>query len=263
MEKKNARAFESFYSFEHTIKSLKKENRVLRAEIKRLNQIIRANESELEPRNSKSSRAMTLWQAQKKEAELLSSPTYLKYQISRITGGSLFAFSKKAMGYFRKFKLVSTFMRVISSALAIIGTGAFFIFISGAVVFIVPFAVAFSAAIYFLGAVWRARAFRSINKAIKDRSVYVFFPSRDRPFRTSSAFKKTLDIISNDTIDPSFVIIVSPCIFSSVGFFDGEGGFFPIVRFEKPNVCILRKHSFFLLRKKILGPSVDRIYYIY
>ena len=263
MAKKNTHVFERFYNFEHTIRSLKKENLILRAEIKRLSQIIKANESELDPRQVKGSRNMTLWQVQKKEAALLSSPTYIKYLISTITGGSLFALSKKAVGYFRKFKLASTFMRIISSALAIIGTGAFFIFISGAVVFIVPFAVAFSAALYFLGAVWRTRAFKLIDKAIQNKAVYVFFPTREKPFQQGSAFRNTLNIISNDTESSSFIIVVSPYVFSSVGFSDDKPSFYPIIRFEKSNVCILRKYSFFLLRKKILGPSAKRVHYIY
>ena len=240
-----------FHSFENTARALKKENRILRAEIKRLNQIIRANAESREAKQTKSTDAMLIWYKQEREATLFSSPTYLKYLISKITGGSLFAFSKRAMGYFRKFKLVSSFMRIISSALAIIGTGAFFIFISGAVVFIVPFVVAFSASLYFIGTVWRTSAFRAIERAIAKRSVYVFFPSQKGPFCKGSAFRNTLDIISNDTESQSFIIIVSPYVFSSVGFSDEKERFYPIVRFEKSNVCILRKHSFFLLRKKI------------
>ena len=262
-----AKRIESIYDFfqskEHTLRSLKKENRILRAEIKRLVQIIKANETDSTMEVEITSESERLWHAIGKESALLSSSTYLKYLVSRITGGSLFALSKKAMGYFRRFKLVSSIMRIISSALAVIGTGAFFIFLSGAIVFIIPFIVAFCASIYFLGTVWRARAFRMIEASIDKKNVYVLFPSRKRPFLRDSEFRRTLDIISNDTQNQNFTIVVSPYVFSSVGFSGDGKKFYPIVRYEKRNVCILRKHSFFLLRKRVLGLAEDRTVYIY
>lgn len=263
MPGKTSNIFDRFYSKKYTMRSLKKENRILRAEIKRLNQIIKTKEYDIGTNTLKDSDSERLWHAEEKECALLSSSTYLKYLISKTTGGSLFAFSKKAMGYFRKFKLVSTIMRIISSILAVIGTGAFFIFLSGAVVFIIPFIVAFCVSIYFLGTVWRARAFKNIERSISGKDIYVFFPSRERPFCSGSAFRETLNIISNNTQNQIFTIVVSPYIFSSVGFSEGEGKFYPILRYEKRNLCILRKHSFFLLRKRILGPVEDRTVYIY
>ena len=261
MAAKITKIYDRLRSNAHTIRSLKKENHILRAEIKRLNQIIKVNDSDKEVKEPIDSDFQRLWRSQGKEAAFLASSTYLKYLVSKTTGGSLFALSKKAMGYFRKFKLVSTVMRVIYSVLAVIGTGAFFIFLSSAVVFIIPFIVAFCVSIYFIGIVWRTQAFKMIERSIIDRNVYVFFPSRERPFLRGSIFRNTLDIISNDT--QSFTIIVSPYIFSSVGFSGDGAKFFPIVRYEKNNVCILRKHSFFLLRKRILALTDGKTIYIY
>lgn len=248
---------------QYTIEALKKENRILRAEVKRLSRIIKANGVDEDGKRSSKNESFTAWQGEEKEASLLASSSYIKYLVSKITGGSLFALSKKAMGYFRKFKLVSTIMRIASSALAILGTGAFFIFISGALVFIVPMIVAFCAAIYFLGTVSRAKAFRRIECSIAKKNVYVFFPLKERPFQRGSAFRNTLDIISNDTENRNFIIVISPYVFSAVGFAGDGVKFYPIARFEKSNLCIVRRHSFFLLRKRVLGPVENRTFYIY
>lgn len=245
----------------HTIKALKKENRILRAELKRLSRIIRANSVDNELKKVSRSESDIAWQSKEKEASLLSSSSYVKYLVSKITGGSLFSYSKKAMGYFRKFKLVSTVMRTVSSVLAILGTGAFFIFLSGTLVFIIPLIVAFCAAIYFFGTVSRARAFRRIERSVNGKSVYIFFPDGSRPFEEGSCLRDTLEALSADTENQNFIIVISPFVFSTVGI--GGNGFFPVARFEKNNVCILRRHSFFLLRKKILGPAEGRTTYVY
>ena len=245
----------------HTIKALKKENRILRAELKRLSRIIRTSAIDNELKKVSKGEAATMWQSKEKEAFLLSSPSYVKYLVSKITGGSLFSYSKKAMGYFRKFKLVSTVMRAVSSVLAILGTGAFFIFLSGTLVFIVPLIVAFCAAIYFFGTVSRAKAFRCIERSIRNKNVFVFFPEDQHQFEEDSCLRDTVNIISADTENQNFIIVISPFVFSTVGL--GGNGFFPVARFEKNNVCILRRHSFFLLRKRLLGPAESRTTYVY
>ena len=245
----------------HTIKALKKENKILRAELKRLSRIIRATSVDGELKRSSKSEAATAWQNEEKEAALLSSSSYIKYLVSKITGGSLFSYSKKAMGYFRKFKLISTIMRTASSVLAILGTGAFFIFLSGTLVFIIPLIVTFCATIYFLGTISRAKAFRRIEKSIKNKNIFVFFPDGSRPFEIDSCLRDTVETISNDTKNSNFIIVISPYIFSSSGV--GGERFYPVARFEKGNVCMLRRHSFFLLRKRILGPAESKTTYVY
>lgn len=245
----------------HTIKALKAENRMLRAELKRLSRIIRANSIESDLKKASKNESVSLWQNEEKEAVLLTSSSYVKYLVSKITGGSLFSYSKKAMGYFRKFKLVSSVMRTASSILAILGTGAFFIFLSGTLVFIIPFIVAFCITIYFLGTISRARSFKRIEKAIKDKNVFVFFPNHARCFDNNSPLRDTVDIISTGTENNNFIIIISPYVFGTKGI--NRSGFYAIARFEKNNVCMLRRHSFFLLRKRLLGPAEARTTYVY
>ena len=245
----------------HTIKALKAENRILRAELKRLSRIIRTSSVDSELKRASKNEAAILWQNEEKEAALLSSSSYVRYLVSKITGGSLFSYSKKAMGYFRKFKLVSSVMRTASSILAILGTGAFFIFFSGTLVFVIPLTVAFCMTIYFLGTISRARAFRKIEQAIKDKNVFVFFPNGARYFEDDAPLRKTIDLISRDNENDNFIIIISPFVFGTKGI--NRDGFYTIARFENNNLCIVRRHSFFLLRKRLLGPAEARTTYVY
>ncbi len=182
---------------------------------------------------------------------------------SKITGGSLFSLWKRVLEYFRKFRLVSTVLRVTTSILTILGTGAFFIFIYGALVFIVPLIIGFCAALYFFGTVSRTRALRELEKRLSGKRIYVFFPKKDRPFERGSAFRQTIELISSSEKEQNFIIIVSPYLFSAVGVSGDFVKFYPVMRFESERICIIRRHSFFALRKRVLEPAESRTAYIY
>lgn len=246
-----------------TIRSLKKENRILKAEIKRLSLLTRSDLRRESSREMPENKASKIWLQNEKEASYLTSGSYIKYLISKITGGSFYAFSKRIYEYFKKFRLISTIMRVTSSILTILGTGAFFIFISSAIVFIIPIILITAIAVYILGSASRASAFKKIRSACKKNNIYVFFPQKDKPFGEDSYFRKTLKDISNDTNKSNFIIVVSPYFLSSAGFSDGKEKFYSIARFESERICIVRQHAFFLLRRRVLQTSESKTIYIY
>ncbi len=247
-----------YQSAKHTLRALKDENKILRSEVKRLQRHIKTLSSIGEKTAERDSDTQKLWSDIKKESSLLSGGSYMKYTVSKITGGSVFTLWKQVSGYFRKFRLISTIMRVVSSLLTILGTGAFFIFISGALVFIIPFIIIFSASLYVFGTVSRSKAFKELKRRLNGKRVYVFFPSKGRPFEPDSCFNRTLDVISGE--EESFTIIVSPYIFSPAG---SLCGYYTVLSFEGPRLCIIRKHSFFSLRKRLLEPAEKQTVYIY
>ena len=235
--------------------ALKEENRILRAEIKRLNRTLRAysvNESK------RSVGAARLLSYEHKKALSLASSSYIKYLISRITRASFYGIIQKAAGGFRKFKLVSNVMRVVSSSITLIGTGAFFIFISGVSVFFVPLTAILSIGAYLASMLFRKSAFRAIEKSLSQKSIIVLFPPSGRPFEKDSLFSRSLLRLQNKD---TFIIIVSPYFLSAKGF--GEKGYYPVARFESDGSCIIRKHSFFAFRRKILGKYSERTIYVY
>lgn len=235
--------------------ALKEENRILRSEIKRLNRTLRAYSVSETKKSVGATRLLSYEQA---KALALESSSYLKYIISRFKRASFYGIIKKISGGFRKFKLVSNIMRIISSAITLVGTGAFFIFISGVSVFFIPITGILSAGAYLASMLFRKSAFRKIEKRLDNKTILVFFPSSGRPFDKSSLFNRSLaKIQSKDT----FIIVVSPYFLSFKGF--GGKRYYPVARFEGEHTCIIRKHSFFALRRKILGKHSERTIYVY
>ena len=242
-----------------TLSDLKKENRILRSEIKRLNRTLRAySSSQSKFKKIDGDQPMQMFFAKASESLTLGASSYPRYLTARISRASVVGLWRRASGYLRKFRLLSTVMRTVYSVAAIIGTGAFFIFLSGAVLFIIPISFLFCAAIYVSSMLLRKKAFKKLSLFIKDKDIYVVFASRGRPFEKDSCFMNTADMLSKIG---GYVIIVSPYFISSKGF--GEDVFYPVVRFETNNVCLVRKYAFFALRSRLLSGKNQRVTYIY
>ena len=241
--------------------ALKEENRILRSEIKRLSRAFRTYYTDREKHNKKELGAERLFSHEQKSTLALTSTSYVKYLSLRLTHASFYGLIKKVSGGFRKFKLISTVMRVLSSVITFIGTGAFFIFVSGVAIFFFPFVLLLCAAVYLASMLFRKKAFKSLEEHLKEKDIFVFFPTAGRPFEKGSCFEKTLYKISKDTKDSSFVIVVSPFFIAPHGF--GGKGYYAALRFESENTCIIRKHVFFAMRRKLLGKCARRTTYVY
>ena len=241
--------------------ALKEENRILRSEIKRLNRTFRTYYTDLSKHSKKEIGAEKLFSHEQKSSLALTSSSYVKYLSLRLTHASFYGLIKKISGGFRKFKLISTVMRVLSSVITFIGTGAFFIFVSGVAIFFFPFVLLLCAAVYLASMLFRKKAFKRLEEHLNEKDIFVFFPTSGRPFEKGSCFEKTLHKVSKDTKDPSFVIVVSPFFIASHGF--GGKGYYAALRFENENTCLIRKHVFFALRRKLLGKCARRTTYVY
>ena len=162
------------------------------------------------------------------------------------------------MSGFRKFKLVSTIIRITSSILAILGTGAVFIFISGTLIFFIPVFILLCASAYLTGMIFRKKAFKRLEPMLYEKNIFIFFPSVGKPFQSGSYFR---NLISSETDPDTFTVVVSPYLISSKGL--GGRGYYPVIRMEKTNVCLIRKNAFFALRRKLLHLYSERTSYIY
>ena len=83
-----------------TIRSLKKENRILKAEIKRLSLVMKNDLRRENSREMPENEASKIWLQNEKEASHLTRGSYIKYLNSKITGGAFYAFSKRIYDYF-------------------------------------------------------------------------------------------------------------------------------------------------------------------
>lgn len=244
-----------------TIKALREENRILRAEIKRLNRTLLAHAPASAAQKGEKDLSRKVFESEQRNALALASTSYFKYLKARLTRASFYSLLMRVFGGFRKFRLISTVIRVTSSALTVIGTGAFFIFISGTVIFFIPLILFACGAAYLASMLFRKKAFKELMSKLEGKDIFVFFPNAGRPFEEGSCFAGTLDIVSKKTNLKPFIIVISPYFFTSRGF--GGHGYYPVVRFEREDVCIVRRHSFFALRKKLMRHYPNKSIYIY
>lgn len=248
----------------HELSSLKEENRILRAEIKRLNRTIRVYATSGTSKKEKSkekSREAKLLEGMNISTVALASSSYFKYLLARFSAASVYFLIQKITKGFRRFKLFSTVIRVTSSVIAILGTSAFFIFISGMLIFLIPLFLLICAAAYLTGMLFRKKAFKELDKALENKSVFILFPSKGKPFEKGSRFDKSLDIIPRGKEKDTLIITVSPFLISGKGF--GGKGYFPVLRKEKENIYILRRNAFFALRKRLQSGRSAHVTYIY
>ena len=201
----------------HAMAALKEENRILRSEIKRLNRTLRAYSTPASETNKKVAGAEKLFSHEQKNALALSSSSYIKYLKARLTRASFYGIIKKISGGFRKFKLVSTVMRILASIITFIGTGAFFIFVSGVAIFFLPFVLLLCASVYLASMLFRKKAFKKLEEHLTQKNIFVFFPQSGRPFEQGSCFAETLYKVSKSTKKDTFIIVVSPFLYHQTG----------------------------------------------
>ena len=244
--------------------SLKEENKILRSEIKRLNRALRVYSSAKllqKETNKEKSREKKLF----KDASLFSvaftSSSYFKYILTRISAASLYSLCQKVAKGFRRFRLFSSIIRISSSVIAVLGTSAFFIFISGTLIFSIPLLLTICAAAYASSMLFRKKAFKLLDKKLEDKVIFILFPSATRIFTRGSHLEKSLFLISSHAKGNAFTIVVSPFLISGKGFTDKK--YYPVMRMENEQTCIIRRNAFFALRRKLLYGRSDSVIYIY
>lgn len=247
----------------HELSSLKEENRILRAEIKRLNRVLRmysaSNSSVNDPKDKR--REVKLFDEALSFSVALASSSYLKYLLARLSAASVYSLIQKAIKGFRRFKLVSTVLRVISYILAVLGTSAFFLFISGALIFMIPLLLLICASAYLASMLFRKKAFKELARRVEGKRIFVLFPTAGKSFKNGSQFRKSLSIIKDNANNDALIITVSPFLLSSKGF--GGKGYFPVMRMEEDGLFIIRRNAFFALRKRLTSKKCAPVTYIY
>jgi hypothetical protein len=244
--------------------SLKEENRILRAEIKRLNRVLRVHSSsKLSKKESKKekSRERKLFEDVSSFSVAFTASSYFKYILSRISAASLYSLILKITKGFRRFRLFSSVIKISSSILAVLGTSAFFIFISGSLIFLIPLFLLICAAAYAASMIFRKKAFKELDSILENQTVFILFPTAARQLKKGSHLEKSLHLISNGTDEDVFTIVISPFLISGKGFSDNK--YFPVMRMESNRLCIIRRNAFFALRRKLLSGRGDSVIYIY
>ena len=197
-------------------------------------------------------------------ARLEREKSYFAYLRKRLMTASLYSSWMRVLSYFRRLRLISIIVRILSSVIAVLGTGAVFLVITGSVILLIPFVITVFTFFYLWAVALRGRDFSRLRDAVGDKPIYVLFPHSRQSFERGSFFEQTVDIISNDTKNQNFIIIISPYFFSGKSVARGaRHRYYQVLRFESDNVCTVRRSSFYDLKKKILSASSDRVTYMY
>lgn len=192
---------------------------------------------------------------------LLRNPNYVLYLSSLLRKSQLYHFWNSYLVVFRKFKLVSILIRLYSYLLLLLQFGTAFFVIVIALVLLIPIAL-FSAGCVVLSALlFYDRKNRYMEQKLNGKNIFVLFPTRDGEFQTGRFWRKNIDELSKMKDGQNTVLVVSPFFWSFRGVFDRSPYF--LVREEKHNVYLIRKHYYFSLRKKVLSKNKQLLTFIY
>lgn len=244
------------------ISRLKKENKALRRKLERLKSASLSPTPEIKV--SEKDQPSVLLAKGVRSSALNRSRSYFGYLKERFLTASLYLLWKRFLEYFRRVRLISTVIKVTAAVLTVIGTSAFLIVLAGMFIILIPFALILLASVYLSSVIYQKRYISSLAADLKDRSIFVFFPDRGRAFEEDSCFRQTVKLISNDTKNRNFIIIVSPFFISPKGLCEKkQSRYYSVLRYEAKDVCIIRRSAFFAVRHKILRELYDRVSYIY
>ena len=192
-------------------------------------------------------------------SRLSESPSYFSFFTRLIRSSKIFRLWERGIKYFRRFRLVTTTLRLLPWILLLISTHTLLYAAVVAVAVLVPMvAVAILSLLAEAPLRYREANLRMASR-IEGRTVYVIFPERDREFNSGTFWRANLlDLAAHER---SSVVVVSPYLFSARGVFEIRR--YLHLREERDNVFLVRRHYFFSLRKHVLTKKAKRLILIY
>ena len=181
---------------------------------------------------------------------LLRNPNYILYLFSLLRRSQLYHLWNGYLVVFRKFRLVSLLLRLYSYLLLLVQFGTAFFVIALALLLLIPTALIGAVCVIFSALLLYGRKNRHMEQKLSGKDILVFFPSRDGEFQNGQFWRKNIDDLACKTDKPNTILVVSPFFWSFRGVFGRSP--YVLVREEKPNVYLLRKHYYFSLGKKVL-----------
>ncbi len=182
--------------------------------------------------------------------QLLRNPNYVSYLSSLLKRSQLYHLSNSYLAFFRKFKLVSILIRVYSYLLLLLQFGTAFFVIVVALVLLLPIALLSAGCVLLSALLFYDRKNRYMEQKLNGKNIFVLFPTRDGEFQTGHFWRKNIQELAKMKDGQNTVLVVSPFFWSFRGVFNRSPYF--LVREEKQNVYLIRKHYYFSLRKKVL-----------
>ena len=193
--------------------------------------------------------------------QLLRNQNYVLYLSSLLKRSQLYHLLSGYLSVFRKFKLVSILIRLYSYLLLLLQFGTAFFVIVIALVLLIPIALLSIGCVLLSALLFYDRKNRYMAQKLNERNVFVLFPTRDGEFQTGRFWRKNIEELSKIKEGKSTVLVVSPFFWSFRGVFDHSPYF--LIKEEKQNIYLIRKHYYFSLRKKVLSHNEHLLTLIY
>ena len=248
--------------YKKELSRLKKENKALQRELEKL--VIGKGSANIRDIFSYREEPRDRISAHSRQALLSSRRTYLGYLKSSFLTASFYTVSKRFAVYFRRFRLISTVIKIIFSSFAVIGTGAFLLALLATLVAAIPIVAIFAASTYISLLPIRRKRFKELEEIIRSKNVYLLFPERGVSMRGAMLFAYGGLSRSTDAKTENFVIIISPYHISPIGLENASHkANYSVARLESENICIMRRSSFFAFRKRVLEKLSGYVAFIY
>lgn len=170
--------------------------------------------------------------------------SYLLFLFDTVTSTRGFELWDGIVGVFRRFRLISTTLRIAAVIISAIETGAAFILAAGTVLALSPVILLFLTAVTLDSAISGIGAVKEIRRIAADSAVTFVFPPRGALGRDRTPGDGYGSLALAGT-----VIIVSPYLISPRG--DGGRGEYSSLRRERENVYIIRRRMYFVIRRRL------------
>lgn len=169
--------------------------------------------------------------------------SYILFLFDTVTSTRGFELWDGIVGVFRRFRLISTTLRIAAVIISAIETGAAFILAAGIVLALSPAILLFLTAVTLDSAISGLGAVKEIRRIAADGAVTFVFPPRGALGRDRAPGGYGSLALSGT------VIIVSPYLISARG--DGGRGGYSSLRRERENVYIIRRRMYFVIRRRL------------
>lgn len=242
-----------------TVKRLRRENRRLKAENKRLHRTV----AELRQKSPsaladlkgkytesfKESEEAARFSVRSKETAFYRQRSFPRYLAALIRTSALYGIWKQIYTLFRRYRLTVLILQIVLFLLTVLQSGAVFWVVSAFSAALLP---AFFTAILLFSQIIsfrKRREKRLLAAAVHEsQSIYVFHCSK-KAFPCDKAFS---ELISAQMLrENALVLIISPFLVSARGPFASRQPYYAASREEAPHIFLLRAYFYFGIRKNL------------
>ena len=194
-----------------------------------------------------------------RNSKALAAKSYPVYLFSSLQKTQVYRLWRRYLELFRRFRLVAILFRIYSDLLVLLQFGTAFFFLAVAILLLVPLLAVGSCFVVFSALLLYRRENERMKQALKDKRVTVYFPTLGGELSEGILWRAHVDELS--TCPNAAILVVSPHFWSGQGVYDDR--FYLLLRREKDNLYLLRKHYFFSLKRAVLDKKSSDITFVY